>query len=181
MARSSDDARRRYQPRVIVKFRDHVQIPYEDGAERHIVELGLGPWERLEAQFPGISLVRLFSSIEPDSINELIARATREDPDYRPAHLLGYFAVPCPPDIDPERLAKRLSAWRSVETAYVEPERVEPPVVNAADDPRWPNQGYLDPAPTASTPSTRGPLAHRGSSAGTEQAWASSISSGAGR
>jgi hypothetical protein len=31
--------------------------------------------------------------------------------------------------------------------AYLEPPPVEPPAVNPADDPRSPNQGYLDPAP----------------------------------
>jgi serine protease len=141
------DVRGHYEPRVIVKFREHVQIPYEDGAERHILELGLGPWGRLEGEFPGISLVPLFASIESEKLQELTARATREEADYRPAHLFGYFAVKCPHDIDLESLAKQLASWRSVETAYVEPEPVEPPVVNPADDPRWPNQGYLDPAP----------------------------------
>jgi hypothetical protein len=48
--------------------------------------------------------------------------------------------------VEPEELVKALLTWRSVQTAYFDPPGSDP-LVNAADDPRAANQGYLDPAP----------------------------------
>ena len=134
------------RPHVVVKFRESAKLPYRDGVEVDLEKHRVGPWGQLAARFPGSSLRRMFTSLEPKAINELVDRAVRTDPTYRPAHLLGYFYVDAPPDADLEALAKTLSAWPSVETAYVD--RPGPdPLVNAANDPRSASQGYLDPAP----------------------------------
>jgi serine protease len=61
---------------------------------------------------------------------------------------LTYFAIDCLPGTEPEKLAKVLSEWPAVEKAYVEAGPAPPPqLVNAANDPRSANQGYLDAAP----------------------------------
>jgi hypothetical protein len=60
--------------------------------------------------------------------------------------LLTWFTVDCPEGLRPEELAKRLTAWDVVEKAYPDAPAGDP-VVTPADDPRFPNQGYLDPAP----------------------------------
>lgn len=135
-----------YQRRVIVKFKDHVRLPGENAA-RMVMAGGAGPWEALAAQFQGITLEPLLTFKQPDQFAALTERARRLDPAFRPANLNAYFAVQPPPGADAEALAKALSSWESVTTAYVEPPPVEPPFVNAADDPRSVNQGYLDPAP----------------------------------
>ncbi|MFX1475550.1 MAG: S8 family peptidase [Promethearchaeota archaeon] len=133
-----------YRSRVVVKFHDYISLPYEDGVEK----LQIGPWQQLVKEFPGITLTRLFTSLKPAEIVDLIDRATELDQTYQPANLLTYFVVDCPPEVDPERLAKAFLAWETVQTAYVEGRPGPPPqVINAANDPRWPNQGYLDPAP----------------------------------
>lgn len=136
------------RPRVVVKFRDGVQLPYEDKAEAHVERLDVGPWDRLEEQFPGITLSRLFTSQEPEKIQSLVRRAADRDRSYKPRNLLAYFAIDCPGEVDPEALAKAIGQWRSVEVAYVEGGPTPPPSpVNATNDPRATNQGYLDPAP----------------------------------
>ena len=135
-----------YRRRVIVKFKDHVQLPRQEAA-RMVESLAVGPWEALAAQFQGITLEPLFSIDNPAQITALSERARAFDPAARPANLNAYFAVNLPSGTDAEELAKTLSGWESVATAYVEPPPVEPPFVNAADDPRSGNQGYLDPAP----------------------------------
>jgi len=135
-----------YRRRVIVKFKDHVQLPRENAA-RIVEDLGIGPWDALAAQFQGITLEPLFSISQPEQLNALSERARALDPAARPANLNVYFAVSPPPGADAEAVAKAFSQWESVATAYVEPPPVEPPFVNAADDPRSVNQGYLDPAP----------------------------------
>jgi len=40
-------ARERYGGRIVFKFRDSVEIPYEDGVQAHIETRGLGTWNRL--------------------------------------------------------------------------------------------------------------------------------------
>jgi hypothetical protein len=135
-----------YRRRVIVKFKDHVQLPRENAA-RVAESMGAGPWSELAAQFPGITLAPLFSVKQPDQLRILAERAQTFDAAARAPNLDAYFVIEPPAGTDVEALAKTLSAWDSVATAYVEPPPVEPPLVNAADDPRSPNQGYLDPAP----------------------------------
>lgn len=136
-----------YRPRVIVKFHDYVELPYEDGVEREIINRKIGPWEMLEEEFPGITLTRLYTSLEPEEIMKLINRATQNDRDYKPPNFLTYFAIDCPPGTDPNKLVKLLSEWQAVQDVYLEAGPTPPPqLVNAANDPRSSNQGYLDAA-----------------------------------
>lgn len=135
-----------YSPRVVVKFRDGIQLPYDDRVESRLEELKIGPWKKLVAQFPGISMRRMFTAVKPDRIRQLVDEATRRDGTYQAPDFLTYFLVDCPAGADPDALTKAFLAWRSVQTAYFDPPGSEP-VVNPADDPRWPNQGYLDAAP----------------------------------
>jgi len=60
--RSAARSQGQYRPRVIVKFRDHTQLPYDRTAASEIEQRGIGPWERLAAEFKGIraSLVNHF-------------------------------------------------------------------------------------------------------------------------
>jgi hypothetical protein len=136
-----------YRPRVVVKFREYVRLPYEDGAEREVDRSGIGPWGELNRAFPGITLQRLFREPARVSLSDLQARAVELDPTFRPPPLERYFAIEVPTGADPHALAKAIGAWHTVETAYVEGGPTPPPVVNALDDPRFTNQGYLDPAP----------------------------------
>lgn len=57
-----------------------------------------------------------------------------------------YFAADLPPGADPRAVTDALNAMEEVETAYVAGGPTPPPV-NATDDPRAVNQGYLDAAP----------------------------------
>jgi serine protease len=135
-----------YSPRVVVKFHDYVSLPYHDEADQYIEELQVGPWKRLAKEFRGITLRPLYTSLKEEEIRALVDRATELDPTYRPPNLLTYFVVNCPPRVKPEQVAEVLSSWETVQTAYVDPPGEEP-IVDASDDPRSPNQGYLDPAP----------------------------------
>lgn len=135
-----------YRPRVVVKFHEYGELPYEDGVEDYILERQLGPWNRLGEKFPGITLKRLFRSLEADEIRKLVATGVQRDQTYSPPDLLTYFVIECPGDCDPDDLAAALSEWKFVESAYVDP-MGEEPSVNPGDDPRSGSQIYLDPAP----------------------------------
>lgn len=135
-----------YSPRVVVKFRDYVDLPYRDGIEDYLEKLKIGPWTRLAEEFPGITLKRLYTSLEPEKITSLVNRARELDTTYRPPNMLTYFLIECPPGVNPMSLAKVLLSWETVQTAYYDPPGEEPQV-NPGDDPRFGNQGYLDSAP----------------------------------
>ena len=79
-------------------------------------------------------------------INRLIERARQVDPSYEPGHFSGYFIVETDSSLDLRGLLKELLSWPSVKAAYLDIPAPDP-LVNAADDPRSPNQGYLDPSP----------------------------------
>jgi serine protease len=136
-----------YRPRVVVKFTDDVRVPGEGDIAEYLHEAEVGPVERLTEAFPGIEFDRLFVSLDPEQLDGLVKQATERDRTYRPPNFRTFFAVTCPPGVDPDEVQARVAEWRSVEYSYVEGGPTPPPAVSAADDPRWPDQGYLDPAP----------------------------------
>jgi hypothetical protein len=140
--------------RVIVKFRDFVVIPYEDSAERYVVERQIGPWTELAQWFKGIRLDRLFKVVSAARIGELVSEATDRDPHYQAPNLLSFFVIDCPAGVDPELLARALREWSQVETAYVDPLDESP----APGDPDIGLQTYLKPPATAPPPAPQGAI-----------------------
>jgi hypothetical protein len=135
-----------YRPRLVVKFHDYVDIPYQDGIEEYFQKLDVGPWDRMVAHYPGLTLRRMFTALDPEKVQKLVDTAVEMDPTYEPPNLLTYFIVDSPPGEDPEELVKAFEKWPSVQKAYYDPPGSEPQV-NPNNDPRFGNQGYLDPAP----------------------------------
>jgi hypothetical protein len=134
-----------YQPFVVLKLRDDIQIPYTDDllevAERHGLHALV---KMIRDQFPGCTVRRLFTSVDPQRIQELETQGQRAGK--RPRNLLTYYRIACGDGVEEEALAKALSTLPYVEQAYVEAP-VTDPLVNPADDTYSPTQGYLDPAP----------------------------------
>jgi hypothetical protein len=138
--------------RVIVKFHDEVELPYEDGAEKYVQEYRIGPWADLAKMFPGITLNRVYTSVSPADILELVAQATKITPDYRPPNFLTCFSIDVPLEAEADALAKTLAKdWKAVQYAYVESPPAPPPAVNPpGNNPlTWGPHGqlYLEPAP----------------------------------
>ncbi len=136
-----------YRPRVVVKFHDYVELPYVDGVEEYIQERQIESWNRLVEEFPGITFRRLYTSLSPEKIQALVDQATELDRTYHPPNLLTYFAIDCPPGVDPQLLAEALSTWETVQTAYVVIRPALPYPCATPDDPRFKSQGYLKKAP----------------------------------
>lgn len=88
----------------------------------------------------------LFESSSRSRLDELVERARRNDPTYEPTDFNFWTQVTCPEDVEAEGLAMAIRQLKEVETAYVI-RPLPPPLVNAMDDPRSTNQGYLDAAP----------------------------------
>ncbi|MBC7873040.1 MAG: S8 family serine peptidase [Ferruginibacter sp.] len=131
---------------VVIKFHEFVSLPYRKGVEQEIIKTNIGPWESLQKEFPGISLLPLITPDSKKKADELIKKAKRTDPTYKAVDFGKFFYIPVPAGIDAEALVKSLHGWRSVEVVYPD-YPVPDPVVNDADDPRAVNQDYLDAAP----------------------------------
>lgn len=93
-----------------------------------------------------LRLTPLIESLDAKEIDALIDRARRSDPQFAPPDFSSWYQVVVPAGTAPEELVKALNAHDLIETAYVM-RPGPPPVVNAADDPRSANQGYLGAAP----------------------------------
>ncbi len=137
-----------YQRRVVVRFEDHIELPKDPAVLEKCIETDrLGPWKALVQQFPGVRFRPRWRSRKAEEIEKLIDQARRRDSTYRPGRLLAYAIAVCPNNCRVEELAKALADWPTIAQAWADPGPVVPPLVNAGDDPRWPDQGYLDPAP----------------------------------
>jgi hypothetical protein len=147
----------RYTPRVIVKFHDDIVLPYEDAIGPELDKYKIGRWSQLKKKFPGIKIKRLITCVTPQRIRDVVEKARRLDPTYRPPNFLTYFAVLCPGNTEPQEVAKELGLWPTVQSAYVESGPALPPQVNASNNPYydqpdlqkpyWPGQAYFEPAP----------------------------------
>lgn len=108
----------KYLPQVIVKFRDNVNLPWEDDIGADIQGRGIGPWDQLESRFPGIRIQKLYRHVSAGQLATLVDRAVATDAKYRRRNLLTYFVVKCPPAVDARAVADSLAGWSSIESAY---------------------------------------------------------------
>src|SRR6267142_2442592 len=128
--------------RVVVKFHDETDLPWQDGLEQVLAQRHADRWRSVTQTFGNLRILRNVSSVTPDEFRELVRQATLLDHEYRPPNFLSYFSVLVPTNVDAEALARELRSWPIVERAWV-----ELPLVGAADpvgtNPQRPNQGYL--------------------------------------
>lgn len=136
--------RREFRPRAVFKLHDWVELKYEDGAQKVLAErYGAGPLADVVDQ---LAFERLYTALKADEMARLVELAQQRDASYKGHRFDRWFTVDTPRGMATEELVKRLLAWEIVESARPDAPAVDP-VVNAADDPRSPNQGYLNPAP----------------------------------
>lgn len=141
-----DSVRPHFRPRVIVKLRDWVDVPYEDGAEKNIAKkYGSAEWAKLEKAHGPVTLTRLYTAVTPERLRRLADEAARRDETYKPHNFFTWFTIDTPEELRSEEFAAILLKWEIVEKAYADAQPIDP--VNAADDPLSSSQGYLDPAP----------------------------------
>ena len=134
------------RPRVVIRFHEGLRLSDQSDLENYIEQKGIGPWKKLSQEFPGLKLSPVFTYLKRGDLQELTRRAMKMDPTYKPAEFDAFVYVDASPETDLVTLVKTLLSWNSVQNAYIDQGGPDP-VVNPADDPRFVNQGYLDPAP----------------------------------
>lgn len=133
-------------PYLVVRFRPELGLTYDVPVERQLRSKKVTLWETLRKRHPGLKIQPHFQALPPERLRALIQRAAEADPDYQPGAFFSYFTIR---HADPARLLKVAEALKDrqeVEYSYLYVP-APAPVVNAADDPRAVNQGYLDAAP----------------------------------
>jgi serine protease len=136
--------------RVVMKLHDHFALPYRRTAFSQIVKQNAGRAGVMQEPglFKEIALDPLFTSQKAEVIRQLETRARKMDPTYRVPSLLRYFTVTIPLGLASELMAKWLSEFDSIVTAYVEPHPCAPPTPpDPGGDVLAPSQGYLNSAP----------------------------------
>src|SRR5262249_26070024 len=96
--------------------------------------------------FEGYTVVPVVTSVASDELDRMYRDAVADDAPSRVGNLRNFIAIELPANTDPAPIIDRAWALDNVEYAYLEPAPAPPPV-SPDDDPRTPNQGYLDPSP----------------------------------
>ncbi|PGB67004.1 putative mucin/carbohydrate-binding domain-containing protein [Bacillus toyonensis] len=143
------------EERLIVKFKNQIDLPYEDGIEKRIKN---GDYDnnlkKLFSENTELTLNRLFSSVNPIEIEKLSVQP-KSVANESANNLLNYYIVQAPHNIEIELLLKKFETSPLVEEAYIQEKQILTPPeiqlpnlsVNPYDDPRFKNQGYLEAAP----------------------------------
>ncbi|PFL76356.1 S8 family peptidase [Bacillus cereus] len=137
---------------LILKFKNEVNLPYQDGIEKFIKEEKQDPeLIGILAEYPNVTINRLFNSLNPKEIKNLGKEI--KDSNHISSNLLNYYIVETQDDIDVQALLTKFEKSSLVETAYLQEEEAPPAErlpnlsVNPYDEPRLTRQGYLEPAP----------------------------------
>ena len=137
---------------LILKFKNEANLPYQDGIEKFIKEEKQDPeLIGILAEYPNVTINRLFNSLNPKEIKNLGKEI--KDSDQISSNLLNYYIVETQDDIDVQALLTKIEKSSLVETAYLQEEEAPPAErlpnlsVNPYDEPRLTRQGYLEPAP----------------------------------
>ncbi|PEA13954.1 peptidase S8 [Bacillus thuringiensis] len=137
---------------LILKFKNEANLPYQDGIEKFIKEEKQDPeLIGILAEYPNVTINRLFNSLNPKEIENLGKEI--KDSDHISSNLLNYYIVETQDDIDVQALLTKIEKSSLVETAYLQEEEAPPAErlpnlsVNPYDEPRLTRQGYLEPAP----------------------------------
>lgn len=147
--------RRSFLPHVTVQFTDaflqRTGIEYADDQEKRLGEL----WEELRKRNPRIRLRPLYRGATGEGrkrFEEFVRGVVRRNPKYEPPNFFAFYRIVGPPGTDFAGIAKRLQAETGdVLRAEVLKPAVAPQVLTA-NQPRYPNQLHLQPAPPAVAP-----------------------------
>jgi hypothetical protein len=131
--------------RVIVKFKDGAQVPYDSTIGQFLLHGSGGEWRRILSRHAGISIRPMSRALSAGRIRELAERGERLDRSYRAPNFLTFFVIELPENASAEVLARELRPWPLVQTAYVDWPVEDPQSNDPIPVPSGMN--FTDPAP----------------------------------
>ena len=134
---------------VIMKFRDslrlalnraneesHSLFTYDDVCRQRLSELTAGK-----------NINKLYTSLSPERIVELVSKAMKSDPAYHPPNFLNYYSLICEDEVEAKKIAEILNKEDVIELAYIEIHSACSPSATDTPNPLRVHQEYLNPAP----------------------------------
>ncbi|OFX82275.1 MAG: hypothetical protein A2W99_09465 [Bacteroidetes bacterium GWF2_33_16] len=140
-----------YRTQLVVRFHDHIKLPYSSDVSKYIKDFQVGDWEQLIKKYPGIAISPLFTSIKPEKLMKLVAKAKEMDSSYKDGNFFQYFKIICPVEINPQSIIEDLAKWKNIKSSSIL-KKYSQPAVSYTDEiyanlPEDPYQKYLDAAP----------------------------------
>lgn len=141
-------------PRIVVKIAIAIPINLGPNDTISLDQLalltgppGLSPAvNSIRLLFPAVVFRKLFNSVNPVDLQDLIVRAQQNDPTYQPPNFQNYLLIECPAGFVPGPLVAALKLWFGVvESAHISI-AIDPFVVGTSNS-YFNQQSYLKPAP----------------------------------
>jgi hypothetical protein len=135
-------------PQVVVKLHDDVPVNLGQGETLSLdgleAILGSSPFiDGLRILLPDLLFRRVFDSVSPQVVQDLVDQALSHDPDYSPPNFVSFLAIDCPIGFDTEQLVAVLNLGIGVvEYAYTVPQASDPNIVGTTN-PLFSRQTYL--------------------------------------
>jgi Subtilase family/LGFP repeat len=141
-------------PQVVVKFADSIPIRLGQGERLSLDQLadivgvvGASSVAALGEILPGLEFGRFFDAVSPQVLEELIARATANAPEYVPPNFENCLEIVCPIGFDPDPLVAALAQLPGLVERVQTVVPAEPAGVVGTTNPRFIEQEYLFPGP----------------------------------
>src|ERR1700748_3644447 len=100
LARPNKPATKFFFPRIVLKFNDDIDALQTEQKIGTGFQKKLLGWSALSRKYPGITIEKLFTSVEQDKIVEKATRAKQITPHYQPPNFLNYYSIRCPHSIN---------------------------------------------------------------------------------
>ncbi len=131
--------------RIVIKFQDAFYVSKEDHSL--FPNKQPGQWMETNNLMPGLSFHRLFPSISPQRIINLVRQAKARDINYHPHNFLNYYALDFSTKTTAQHALEKLMANKAIEKIYLETNPVYSPSAVALNSSVNIPQSHLDPAP----------------------------------
>jgi len=139
----------------VVKFKDHIELPYEsdESLQQFFEANDVIGYNSVKQDFPEAIAGRMLRSVEENELKQLrtqlIESGKTKGSGYEPPNLCTYCVLLCPASsADTRTLLDRLQANADIEYAYIEKKLVaRAPGESLGNPTNNLSQGYLEPAP----------------------------------
>jgi hypothetical protein len=132
--------------RIVIKFQDAFYVSKED--HRLFPNKQPGQWMDTNNLMPGLSFHRLFPSVSPQRIINLVRLAKARDINYHPPNFLNYYALDFSTKTTAQHASEKLMTNEAIEKIYLETNPVYSPSAPNINSSLAIPQSHLDPAPT---------------------------------
>src|SRR5438477_3202703 len=111
-----------FLPNIVVKFYDNISFPYNEDAnvQEYFSTNKLFPWQELQEKFPGIRIGKLFNSLKPEQIKQMVDKIKKSNPGYNPPDFLACAFIDYTESEYGQELLSIIIKSEIVEYAYIE-------------------------------------------------------------